>query len=329
MTWIRLDDQFADHPKVIAAGPLASWLFVCGLTYCARYLTDGFIPAGQVRRLADVEDVTPLVTRLVTVGLWECVDNGYRVHDYLDYQPSADQVRAERAATARRQAAWRVRRHAGSPTPSSNAVTNASPVPIPYPSRRERVRAREGNRATADAAPSSLFLSQKPSAPEPEQKPEPVRDVAVVASSPPGKSPEEAEHGPMADPKADPYADLHEACVVALGHGPTTGRMRRKWREGLADLAALHVTPDDVPKLVRQYHAKYGDTIPCEPWNLADHYSELGASPHVLSNLNGASRQHPAEHPPDPAEAARRKRAIFAQHGIPIPLKPDLDTLGG
>jgi hypothetical protein len=55
MTWVKIDDGFADHPKVIEAGPMASWLFLCGLTYCSRQLTDGFIPAGQLRRLADVD----------------------------------------------------------------------------------------------------------------------------------------------------------------------------------------------------------------------------------------------------------------------------------
>ena len=58
MSWIKIDDQFADHPKVLQAGPLASWMYVCGLTYAGRYLTDGFIPAGQVRKLADVDNAT-------------------------------------------------------------------------------------------------------------------------------------------------------------------------------------------------------------------------------------------------------------------------------
>lgn len=97
MAWVKLDDQFADHPKVIEAGPLAAWLYVCGLTYCSRLLTDGFIPAGQIRRLADVKNPDALAKRLVAVGLWEACDGGYRIHDYFEYQPTRERVLATRA----------------------------------------------------------------------------------------------------------------------------------------------------------------------------------------------------------------------------------------
>lgn len=120
MTWVRLDDGFPDHPKVAAAGPLAAWLYVCGLAYSARLLTDGFIPAAQARRLADVPEAGALAVRLVEVGLWEVAKGGYRIHDYLDYQPSAERIRHDREQGARRQAEWRDRH----PAPSNNGVTD-------------------------------------------------------------------------------------------------------------------------------------------------------------------------------------------------------------
>lgn len=145
MPWIRLDDQFPDHPKTVAAGPMAAWLFVCGIGYCNRLLTDGVIPTGQVRKLADVDNAMELAARLVEVGLWEAVEGGYRVHDFLDYQPSAEQVKAERVGNAQRQQEWRERqkdkRNGVSnavTAPVSNAPRNgpvtAPPYPIPYPS---------------------------------------------------------------------------------------------------------------------------------------------------------------------------------------------------
>ncbi len=94
MTWVKLDDQFADHPKVLMAGPLASWLYVCGLTYCSRLLTDGFIPTAQVRRLADVDNAQELANKLVEVGLWDIVDNGFQIHDYLQYNPTAESIKS-------------------------------------------------------------------------------------------------------------------------------------------------------------------------------------------------------------------------------------------
>ncbi len=100
MPWVKLDDQFADHPKIVACGPLASWLYVCGLGYCSRLLTDGFIPDGQVRKLADVEDARGLAERLVEVNLWERAEGGYRIHDYHDYQPTREKALATREARA-------------------------------------------------------------------------------------------------------------------------------------------------------------------------------------------------------------------------------------
>ena len=96
MPWARFDDQFPDHPKVLAVGPEAGWLFVCGVCYCARILTDGFIPAAQVRRLADLPDSDSLASRLVDAGLWERLPGGYQVHDYLEYNPCAADVKADR-----------------------------------------------------------------------------------------------------------------------------------------------------------------------------------------------------------------------------------------
>src|SRR5881227_2979134 len=79
MPWVRLADDFPDHPKVVQAGPLAAWLYVCALSYANRYATDGFIPAGQVRRLADIDEPLVLAQRLVDAGMWEPVDGGYRI----------------------------------------------------------------------------------------------------------------------------------------------------------------------------------------------------------------------------------------------------------
>ena len=100
MTWTKIDDQFYDHPKVVAAGPLGIALFVCGLSYCSRHLTDGFISVVQVRRLIDIDNPGDVAERLVSVGLWERRDGGYQVHDYLEYNPSRAKVKAIRQARA-------------------------------------------------------------------------------------------------------------------------------------------------------------------------------------------------------------------------------------
>ena len=96
MVWIRIDDQIAHHPKFLAAGPLASWFWICGNAYCNKYLTDGFIPESALGALGGVTGAKRLAERLVDVGLWTKDGTGFRVHDFHDYNPTAAQVKQKR-----------------------------------------------------------------------------------------------------------------------------------------------------------------------------------------------------------------------------------------
>jgi hypothetical protein len=101
MTWVRIDDGFAQHPKVVAAGPLAMAMQVAALCYCNRNLTDGFIPRSVARTLLDVS-AKKIIISLLTSGLWREIDGGYQIHDYEDYQPTKAQIQAEREIAKRR-----------------------------------------------------------------------------------------------------------------------------------------------------------------------------------------------------------------------------------
>jgi hypothetical protein len=100
MPWIKVDDQIAHHPKFMAAGAPASWLWVCGQSYCARYLTDGFVPESALPTLGNVTNPKAHAQTLVRVGLWERAEGGYRVHDYLQFQPSRADVEERRRQRA-------------------------------------------------------------------------------------------------------------------------------------------------------------------------------------------------------------------------------------
>lgn len=137
MGWVRVDDSFYDHEKFHFVGALGMAAWIAGLAYCNRNLTDGFIPSKVARTLIDCDglgyytsnmsgrDAEPMdgVDQLVACGLWREVAGGYEIHDYLDYQPSADDVKAERQKNANRQKSWRDRK--GSSNGESNAATNA------------------------------------------------------------------------------------------------------------------------------------------------------------------------------------------------------------
>lgn len=97
MAWVRLDDTVPHHPKHLKAGPEASWLWVCAIAYCQRQLTDGFVPVEALSMLSSCQRPDKLASHLVTVGLFDVIDGGYRVHDYHDYNATAAEAR-ERAA---------------------------------------------------------------------------------------------------------------------------------------------------------------------------------------------------------------------------------------
>lgn len=152
--WVKIDDQFPDHPKVVAAGPAAAWMYICGLCYCNRMLTDGFIPLEQVDKLLPHTQDRPieefgraLAAKLCRMGLWDEADRkglaGFRIHDYLDFQPSRKQVLTERARGASRQQRFKAKRNGKGNAVSNrhgnaegNAVTNEPVTPAPYPVSR-------------------------------------------------------------------------------------------------------------------------------------------------------------------------------------------------
>jgi hypothetical protein len=138
MSWAKLDDQFFAHPKIINLSKDAKLLQLAAITYCAGQLTDGLVTPGAVRMIcAQVDVEAASIQELMAAGVWEADGTNYYVHDYLDYNPSGEQVRAERAATAKRVATWRENH------PKRNGVTNtvrngvSTPAPSPSPSYKE------------------------------------------------------------------------------------------------------------------------------------------------------------------------------------------------
>ncbi|MGW1071523.1 hypothetical protein [Streptomyces sp. NPDC002537] len=147
MAWSRIDDSLHSHPKIMLVGNAATGLFVRLISYAGQHLTDGFVPAHVARAYG-----TPrLLNALCDANLLTRVDPksnqtsethphlqgpGFVIHDYLDYNPSREQVHAERAKNAARQEAFRRRKRGQESPPNdssepagnevSNGVTNAA-----------------------------------------------------------------------------------------------------------------------------------------------------------------------------------------------------------
>lgn len=122
MTWVRIDDNFPEHPKVDALSDAAFRMHVAGLCYANRHLTDGLIPDRMPRRFIHGDNVSGAVDELVDSGLWKTVPGGWMVHDYLEYQPSRAEAEARKVANRERQRAYRSRN--GVTNGVTNNVTN-------------------------------------------------------------------------------------------------------------------------------------------------------------------------------------------------------------
>lgn len=140
MGWLKLDDQRLGHEKLVAAGAYAELLDVRGMLYAAQRETDGFIPYHQLSVIAfNIPAPKKKAAKLCEVGRWHDDPDrgGWWVHDYLDYNPSAEDREAEReAARGRMRAARRKKKPRSSPERSEDVRPNFSgssgnPVPVP------------------------------------------------------------------------------------------------------------------------------------------------------------------------------------------------------
>lgn len=155
MGWVRVSDDFYDHQKFAALTVLGDAVWIRGLAYANRNLTDGFITERAARGLVDTHglgiyigaggrDAEPQdgIDELVIAGIWHepghdcpvCPDppaRSYVIHDYLAYQPSRAQVEAKRQETAERVRRHRAGNAVTSPVTSggSNGVSTTPPNP--------------------------------------------------------------------------------------------------------------------------------------------------------------------------------------------------------
>jgi hypothetical protein len=107
VTWVKIDDSFPNHPKIVGLTDKAFRIHISGLCYCGTYLTDGFVPMTIAARFAN-EDMQYIV-ELTQAGLWREApqDNGFHIHDYLAHQTSKTQVEEKRQTVRERQKRYR------------------------------------------------------------------------------------------------------------------------------------------------------------------------------------------------------------------------------
>ena len=130
--WFKVDDSFFSNPKTAMLSDGATALWLRAGSWSAQQLTDGFIPARMLPMFRGSDDS---VTELCDAGLWERDEerDGYRFHDWSDYQPDGEEVdvlRRKRSEAGKRGANRRWQRkpvaeNGKNGKPMANAMANA------------------------------------------------------------------------------------------------------------------------------------------------------------------------------------------------------------
>ncbi len=116
MAWVRFEDVFCDHPKLLEL-PSGEWRWAHVSACCmsARHGTDGFLSPAVVRQVsagvrggsgADI-GTDEVAAEFVAAGLWEEVDGGWLIHDWDVYNPPAKTAKDQRDSKERERQRWR------------------------------------------------------------------------------------------------------------------------------------------------------------------------------------------------------------------------------
>ncbi|MDR1790468.1 MAG: hypothetical protein LBR20_02210 [Propionibacteriaceae bacterium] len=101
MAWLKTDDDWCFHPKVIPLSLSARGVWFSCATYCAKKASD-YITLPEIRIACGGTVSKRLIQELVDAGLWEARTAGFSFHDWYDYQPSKDQQEQRRERDRRR-----------------------------------------------------------------------------------------------------------------------------------------------------------------------------------------------------------------------------------
>lgn len=257
MTWVRIDDAAPLHPKLLRAGAEAAWLWVAGLAYANRHVTDGAIPREALPALYPHDDLgraklQRLAERLVDVGMWSPREGGgWLIHGYAEYQREAmrDSVEDRRRWEAERKAKQRAAARGKSDPSDSSGLDRMS--------HRDRGGTGVGQivghvpghdvghpvgHVPESSAPVSQVVSQ---APVP-SRPDPIQEeiLSLAPSAPATVTPKPSrEKKPAADPPPFSMAEAFDA-LATESRGRFVAGTERDWTKGYRIAVA---------KLIRAY----------------------------------------------------------------------------
>ncbi len=246
MSWVFVDDHASEDEQFCAAGGLASWYHVCAHSYCRRkeHLRQ---PAGEALDFVPDTNAQGLYARytpaqaracikeLLRVGLWEQVEGGYVLTDYMR----------------------RYHEKAGSITPSAGAPDYTPPEhPSPRQTRNQLgglTRASQAQRGpagrfqprqptTSQTPPASTSLGDQPNqlrASDPSPVPVPIHTEKAAAKDQPASARDASLDQPKPAAAASVSSDICEKAKEVLEHPNEGWRLKpERWPE-LQHVAAL------------------------------------------------------------------------------------------
>lgn len=95
MSWARIDDKMAYGAKTLAARNEAVGAWVRMLAWSCERGTDGLVPRATAINIAEKQKV---LDRLVEVRMLDQDGEDYRIHDFLDWNPSYAEAASKRQA---------------------------------------------------------------------------------------------------------------------------------------------------------------------------------------------------------------------------------------
>lgn len=245
MPWAKIDDGLHASEKFAAVSLAATGLWTLCLSWTTDKLKDGFVPSAMVRRFAGA-DADALAAELVEAGLWEIEAGGWRIHAYLEYNPPAEKVLAEREAARERMSKRR------SPeVPPNKPRSSPSPVPGPVYTESSLPPARE-SAAVDDVVrppkPTEAPRSMAPVEPDPIPVPHDPAQARLMAAFRSERFPDQiADQCPPGELAA---ARQHLAALVA--NGATTAQVRQATAAAIRRHGKERVT---VQSVVRHWSA--------------------------------------------------------------------------
>lgn len=116
MSWVPVDDTLPGNRKLIGVSPAACWLLISSWCWCKHQGTDGVIPRGAASQIAPQlrhrMERSRAISELVRGHWWEPISNGWRCHDWLDWNDSSAVTSARKTESRERAREWRAKRTA-------------------------------------------------------------------------------------------------------------------------------------------------------------------------------------------------------------------------